>query len=366
MQDKLNSFSVSLVLKIAAILLTISFVSLICSYFIFSSESWNCAYNTKPEEGFGWIIEFLRSVIWVGGGIYLVGFVLRKEAYQLVKMSKEQIKPNLLKLLKVVRWATIAFSVIVLLVIANQQYNTAPDDLKNQAPLEQVIANSRFCPDPSGTTTSTVQANDFETYKLPYLWYSPYAFINFLFIGVPLVSLGIYAAIKDLIEIQEQKNSLQNEFMKRENIDLESDDRNLEKCDMAVQKFIDFGFQLIETVGRYSSLLLVLALVAVYEYYLGRYTLSKSGIMLATIGYGHAFLTIVVISITYFYYTRVFHACSMYLHRYRCSEIRQDFDEQNNIIRYLVRTSYSNLNFYIAFILLLSIPPVRVLRQLLD
>lgn len=363
MQDKSNSFSISWILKIAAVLLSISLISLICSYFIFSSESWNCAYNTKPVKGFGWIIEFIRSIIWVGSGIYLVGFAHREEAYQLIRFRQERIKPNLIRLLKIVRLSTIALGVVVLIIVANQQFNLAPAGLKKQAPIEQVRVHQNLCPNPTSDqnlikTYTPTNPNDFKTYQLPYLWYSPYAFINFLFIGVPLVSIGVYSAIKDLIAIQKQKNSLQNELRTRERT-ADFADTEPVQCDNAIEKFDGFGFQLIETVGHYSSLILVLALIVAYEYHLGKYTLSISGLILTSIGYGLLFLAILIISFVYFYYTRVFHACSLYLFKYRCSrDIQKDFEERNNIISYLKKTLNSNLNFYIALMLLISIAPI--------
>ncbi len=168
-----------LAIPVGILLSLLSGISLGFSYAYVDSKPWNHAYNSS---GIGALIEFIRTFIFLILEVYLICSVYHKDFNQLLKSKRFVVR----------RRIAYFFELIFLILLLFHHLKNGP---------EQLLGNNR------------VSATEyFQQYLLPYIWYFPYSFINFIIIGVPVASLGIHAVIEDCKKLgrrlQKYKNCL--------------------------------------------------------------------------------------------------------------------------------------------------------------
>ncbi|AUT03898.1 hypothetical protein CLI64_27860 [Nostoc sp. CENA543] len=234
----------SLLVPIAIILAVISLISLGCSYIVVESKPWNQAYNTSNV---GAILECIR-----------VCFLLTLEVYVICsEFSEETIQFILDKRFYLRRRTTFVVGLIFLFMLLFHHLWYGP---------HQLLGNNQ------------VSAQEyFQQYLLPYLWYFPYSFINFIIIGIPLSGLSIHVVIQDCnklsIKLKKYKTYLNNITNK---IKQAPTTANIADKNEIIQQLKQIYWDFHEKLQRPISLLLGIVILIYFDATFSRSTLSNS------------------------------------------------------------------------------------------
>lgn len=344
MNKKTSPHRISLTLRLIPPLLSVSLLSLLLSYIFFSSDPWKTEF-----QNYGWIIESSRSIIWVSSGYYLLATVFKDESVEISKYITDKRKHSRKNrtLVNFIRTFGLIFEITVLYLLVTQHIVWGPKTLLEIHPIPiQIIDQDKYY---------------FSQYRLPYLLYLPYSLINHIIIGVPLCIVGTFASIKDLIRIRERKNNLQAIFGRDKIYRINTRkhkclNNNSYSCQKIVQEFHGFGFDFIDIVGRYSSLVLVVSVIFSFEYWIGRITLSDLGWKFALIGYSLSTFALFLVILAFSFYSNVFSECTRRLFEIGCDDFNS-FENENGGLIIMRRILKRNLNLYLAILFFLFLPP---------
>ncbi|MBW4632633.1 MAG: AAA-like domain-containing protein [Iphinoe sp. HA4291-MV1] len=304
------------------VLLTINAISLFCSYSLFPCNAWQEKFNSDINGG---TIEFFRSVISVTGGLYMIGVVFKREAIQILHKKSLQ-------------WLRILITFLAFILVIRVLYHnlhTGPIELASYY----------------GKDIKNYEKDCYRTY----LSYLPYSLINFVIIGVPLASVSIYTAVKDIIKSSINKNKI-SQFIHK--LEKQSDSllrktkiKNLEN--FIQNNFIEFSSHFLVIIGRYTTLVSGFIIINIFEYLIGQKTLSESAKHLVIAYYCFGCSSIFIIFFGFSHYEIAFRKTSRCLSRLNCDYT--NFEEKYNSIRFCQRLLYSNINLSITIVVTLLV-----------
>ena len=243
-------------------------ISLKASYVRVNSAAWIANFQSH-----GWVIEFLRSCIlyFLFGALFTF---FRREATELYMSPSVLTKRKFFDL----RLFIIAGGVLCTALVFDYHLNDAPINLAAEW----------------GNNPALNTEEGFRLYKLPYLYYFPYSFINFIVIGITAISIGLYAVYKDVDRLYTFKVELNKELGKVQKFVRTEVGKVLFKevlCRQVEYDFENFSRRLTNTLYRYTFLFLIFAIGVAFEVLFGYPTLSKTALTWLTGGY--AFLGMV-------------------------------------------------------------------------
>ncbi|MCC5622566.1 hypothetical protein [Nostoc sp. CHAB 5715] len=307
------------------ILLVISIGSLISSYYLFSSNAWKREYGEQ-----GWIIELARSLFLLTGTAALIGVSFSKEACEVLGWIRTSGVNKTLVFL--VRFTLIFSFVTVCVIVTRHHFYTGPNHLKNN------LSNFSIKLDPK------------REFLIPYLCYLPYSISTLLLTGLPVFTIGIYAAIKDLITLRIYRKNFSKTLISLEK-SKELYINNEKTCQEIENQFNSFAVHFIDKIGRYTSLVLGSGFTTAFEYWFGQYTLSDAARTWTAFGYFLLFSIFALICVGFFFYESAFSESYQILDNIRCSN-REDFENKFNIIKLLERILRRYLFLCIGLIML--------------
>jgi hypothetical protein len=329
--------------------LVVGSTSVILSYTLFSSEAWLVQFKY-----YGWIIETIRLVLLVISEGYIIGFVFEKESRQLFDLRVHRSLTLRLRLFRKITLFAFIFGIIYLVIY---HLSIGPLWLASQQPS---------------------QLSFWQAYQIPYACYFFYTFIAYFIIALPILSIGLYGATKDLTSLRKTQmhfiGRLKNHILAIHEIERKTEsNENFSREDQSVYKrinseiqwdFEDFCLNFLDTIGRYTALVVFIAGFITFEYSVGKQTLSEP----ARIWLIAAFLllTLIIISVCfgYLYYERAFHDSVNALYKSSrklgggSSEEYSKFLEKHNILKFMRRIFRRHIGLYFALILLSLVPPV--------
>jgi hypothetical protein len=267
---------------VMVVAVSLSLISLLLSYVFYPGVAWQHefgllhyydkvpAYVPRQIIGLpsGFIIEFLRAVLIVGIG----GFLLTQVYYT-----------ELTEVIRAVRWrqATPALRFIVCLILVTtlgtiplivyHHLVWGPDDLRQHYLAHAGVADSL-------------------AYHRPYLLYLPYSIVNYVLVGIPVFAIGLFAVSRDTASTKQEHDQL---------IKAISD---APSCDAIGIIFRDYFNGYSDRCERYAAFSLCLAIVVTYEHYIGSLALTETATRWAWIGWfvvGIYFLAILLIALYY-------------------------------------------------------------------
>ncbi|MGH1397160.1 MAG: hypothetical protein ACRAVC_24455, partial [Trichormus sp.] len=234
----------SLLVPIAIILAIISLISLGFSYIVVESKPWNQAYNSS---NIGAILECIRVCFLLTLEVYVICSEFSAETIQLIQEKTLYLRRRVIYLVE--------FVFLMMLLFHHFWYG--PHQLLG---VNQVTTREYF-----------------NQYLLPYICYFPYAFINFLIIGVPLSGLSIHVVIEDCnklsIKIRSYKNYL-NQI--RSKIKKTSNIFTITEKNDIVQQLKQIYWDFYGKIKRPLNLLLGILILIYFNATLSKSTLSNS------------------------------------------------------------------------------------------
>ncbi|AFY48830.1 hypothetical protein Nos7524_3023 [Nostoc sp. PCC 7524] len=234
----------SLLVPIAIILAVISLISLGFSYIVVESKPWNQAYNSS---NIGAILECIRVCFLLTLEVYVICSEFSEETIQLILDKKFYLR----------RRTTCIVGFVFLLMLLFHHLWYGP---------HQLLGNNQV-----------TSREYFHQYLLPYLWYFPYSFINFIIIGIPLSGLSIHVVIQDCsklsIKIKKYHKYLTQvtNKIKKASVPTSVADKN-----EIIQELKQIYWDFHEKIQRPINLLLGILILIYFDATFSRSTLSNS------------------------------------------------------------------------------------------
>ena len=329
-------------LIVALTSIVISTVSILLSYGVFSSnfsEAWRQEFNIGLTVGdwviSGWVIELIRSGIITAGAISLMGIVFRDETQQFMQFPGHSASDS--KFLKWSRGIMLFLIVAGVFLLWKHHFHIGPDELASKHP------------------AFITQLNAFKEYQLPYLLYIPYSFVNFFIIGIITFSVSFYATSINLLKIKilSQKILLSLQTITNDN---KIEEENT--CVLIKRNFNLFSINLVETIGKYSALLLFITTIVSFEYWIGQVTLSRFGKLWTWVGYGLVSFVLFVIFTGISFYGNTLQATIRRLYEMKCQDDDiTKFENKNTSIQLIKRILSTYLSIDLTLLLICTIPP---------
>jgi AAA-like domain len=263
----------SKILIIAVLLLFIDAFSLLTSYYIFSGSAWNYIYNQSGKSAF---IEFAR-------GFFLIFFA----AYSFKSLFREETRHILTQ--DQLWWVRMCLGILGFLMFVTvliYNFYLGPMNLANK----QNVTRDFF---------------------VPYLCYLPYAVINFVIIGLPLIAITIYSSVISIsnniksIRIFDRSIIKTNDYIQLVSPLAEHDKISINEDMLDAFKRLSNNFS--KDFTRYFILFTGVVFLFVFELSLGRKTLSEMPLGWTLLDYSFCWISIIII---FFYglieYSKVF------------------------------------------------------------
>jgi len=248
--DELSSkfvLNYTLLVPVATFLAVIGLVSLGFSYIFVDSKPWNDIYN---KNNMGVIVDCIRICFLLMLEVYIMGSAFNQDLIQLIQSKKFYLR----------RRITYLMGSLFILILLFHHLWYGP---------HQLLGNNHVSSD-----------EYFKQYLLPYIFYFPYSFINFIIVGIPLSISSIHVAIEDCndlgIKLEQYKNDLaeiKNKIEKSSFGESNVNNQLLEKL-----KKLHSGFY--EKIKRSINLLLGILVLIYFDATMGRTTLSNGGYIL--------------------------------------------------------------------------------------
>jgi hypothetical protein len=338
LEDKLNSASENsnellpnnffyILLTYLFILLVIIIGSLTTSYYLFTSTAWKNAFGEQ-----GWIIELTRGLFFLTGTLVLIGVVFPKEACELLSWNRTSPTTNK-EIIYFARISILFLLPLALIIIINHHLYTGPHELLNNP------------------KNSSIKIDFIKDCLQPYLYYLPYSIVNINFICLPLITVGIYAAVKDLMLLRKFRKALAsilNSIIKNRE---EYNPLDKESCEKMEEIFEEFAVKFIDKFGRYTYLVLGSGFTTAFEYWFGKYTLSNTAQTWTAIGYFLLFSIFALICAGFFFYEDAFSESYNILNKVGCFN-RKSFENNYNVIKLVERVFHRYLFLCVGLIIL--------------
>lgn len=290
------------IVAIVGFLLFIDLLSLYTSYNLFSSAAWTKAFN---PSGNSLIVELFRSTFLILFSAYAFKYLFYKETQKILTLDR-------------LWWMRTCLGVLIFLfTIFVSIYNLylGPVNLANKQPL-----------------ALTENLSWVRNYSVPYLFYFPYAIINFVFISIPVISTTIYSSV---ISISNNIKIIKifNESIEKINnyVDyLGADNLSNEEKENIIKQMMDYFLKLsttfLEDFTRYSIFFVGIVFLFSFELTIGKITLAETGLAMTLIDYSFCWISIIIIFFCgAIEYQKIFtEACNLLL---KIGDIENKFNE---------------------------------------
>ncbi len=341
--ENILSINYSLIAIISLSLFIISTISVFISYNCFD----DAASNIYPwQEQFtekGYIIEIGRSLIFFAAELFLFLTILPEE-FANFSFLKSTNKENR-RVIKYIRFLMIITMVLASIRLFSYHFYTAPEELFKWTQ----------CQTFSEKIHPLNSEDGFLLYNLPYRWYLPYSFINYIIIVCPVVAVCLYATIKDFKSLYKNKNHihLAIEKVKLVNQKLAVHSQSRQVLCREIYKLLNkFKSDFIFKLNRYSAIFFTVSFGVFYEMIAGRITLAKE----AEIWSGVALLIFAIVSCSiylgYLYYESIWKESSHILSSIECQN--SEFDNKNGYIYLMFYYFRTNLFFTLGLLCIIS------------
>jgi hypothetical protein len=342
-QNESEGESELFLLLIGLVFQSISTLSLIASYIWCGSSPWQQKFTPN-----GWIIEFLRSGILLFE-LSVIYLIFKKEALELCGFIPSNTRRKSLKLIRqFIVTSVIAFTML----LTYYHLNLAPYNLAR-----------------SQNGISAIESEQgFKLYKLPYLLYLPYSFINFIVVGGSAISIGLYSSLKDLKELFDYKKMLNKKLAEISTFISTGSGQVLSKnnlCQKIERNFEEFCRNFIDKIGRYTFLFLVFAFGVSYEVLIGRVTLSDIALLWLSIGYLLLATVVGAIFLGYLYYENALKESAKLLFNLHYEAV-STFESRYNTFRFFQRVFQNYISLYLGILLIIVALIFTVLVNLLN
>lgn len=203
----------------------------------------------------------------------------------------------------------------------------------------------------------------FNLYKLPYILYLPYSFINFIVVGGITISIGLYSAIKDLKTLFDYKKILDNKLIEISSL-VKSTGRQVffknSLCQKIEWDFEDFCRNYIDKIGRYTFLFLVFAFGVSFEILIGRFTLADTALLLLFVGYLLLAGIIGAIFLGYLYYENALKKSTNLLFKLHYDNL-PSFEQRYKTLKFFQRVLGNYISLYLGIILIIAAPTLSLI-----
>lgn len=248
-------------------LIFIDALSLYSSYYLASSPAWINHFN---QDGKGIFTELIRSLFLISFAAFSFDDLFKTETKQILTYDRHWWIRTCLGVL--------CFLFTIFVCIHNLYLGP------------KYLAGKQSLPD---------GISWFHNYYLPYLYFLPYAIINFVIISIPLISVTIYSSITSIsnniksIKIFDRSMDKTNNYINLYSSlsDLDRENINQEMLEAFHSLSIDF----LKDFNRYSMLLLGVLLLFVFELTLGKNTLAEATLAITLIDYSFCWVSIIII-----------------------------------------------------------------------
>ena len=344
----------------------VALASLLASYFLVGSVPWRQAF---PENG--WLIEFGRILILILFSVYLLGDVFSRELRMLVSR-----RPSGSRSVAITRALALSLAIAEIIVLVLYTFLIGPGWLEE---------------------AQSVDGAGWRDYVLPYLAYLPYAIVLYLIVFLPILVVGLFGSLRDLIHLHRKYRNLKRRLIAllvgaiRLRVDRvapsaggtdPSREQSQPGADPSLavrhdainnETFYQFGafcIDLLNIYGRYAAVILFWSVSIVYEFQIGyRTTLERSraiGLSAFLVSLG----VLIVISLGYLYYERAYaKTCEVLIENARnCPQSEPlevlEFEEKYSIFNFISKRFLNrHLGIVVALIICLSLPPVSRLIE---
>ncbi len=356
-----------LLFRWALVSAAVALASLLASYVLVDSAPWRQAFPAN-----GWLIEFGRILILVFFSVYLLGDVFSRELRMLLS-----VRPSGSRSIAITRSIALILAVGEIIVLLFYTFFIGPAWLQQAQP---------------------VDGAGWRAYVLPYLAYLPYSVVLYLVVFLPVLVVGLFGSLRDLIQLHRKYRNLKRRLtallagairLRLDRISPSGGGQDVplkEGQPVTDQKLLwarhdiinnetlyQFGafcIDLLYIYGRYAAVILFWSVSIVYEFQIGyRTTLERSraiGLSAFLVSLG----VLLVISVGYLYYERAYaKTAEVLIENARNSAQSQplqvlEFEQQYSIFNFISKRFLNrHLGIVVALIICLSLPPVSRLIE---
>jgi AAA-like domain len=256
-----------MIIVTAFCLILVDTLSLYSSYYLAGSPAWIDNFN---QSGKGIFIELIRSLFLISFAAFSFNDLFKTETKQILTYDRYW-------------WIRTCLGVLCFLFtifVCIHNLYLGPKYLSGRQPLPHNVSW-------------------FRNYYLPYLYFLPYAIINFVIISIPLISVTIYSSITSIsnniksIKIFDRSMGKTNNYIKLCSSLAGSDRENINQ--EMIEAFNRLSVSFLKDFNRYSMLLLGVLLLFVFELTLGKNTLAEATLAITLIDYSFCWVSIIII-----------------------------------------------------------------------
>ncbi|MBD2778127.1 caspase family protein [Iningainema tapete] len=296
----------------AVLILTLIIVS-VGSVFGCYYQLYSTSFPDQCYVVYGFPIESIRGVMGITFGSDVIGNIFEAETLEIFGFSTRTQVHSIRFFRNLARFLIFLISAFLSILVVWY--------ILGRGPLN--FANDYKC----------IDSQCLKIYKLSYLWYLPYALINFVGTGVTFV-VGIYAEVKDLILLKQVQNKYTN------NLSL------ISNKDSINEQFQDFRSLFSEQLSRYLRVFLSFAKLFGFEWAIGSLPLTSTGKSATLWAYFSFTLAFLFIFRGFFMYEEAIAKTAKTLSkRWRKQEYSQFFCQNNSTINFLIH-DIIHRNFY--------------------
>lgn len=317
-KSTLSTASLAKLLGCCVILLLFCGFSLISAYYFSGSD----VFIQRFGE-YGSLIKFIRSTFIVTTYYYMMGVVWRKQTLEVLYSQSKSAKIS--------RFIAFVVTIIVILIISNQLFVVAPQQL--QAEL--------------GNT-----AQSFNKYYLPYILLSPYSFILHLLVAVPFGIVSIYTAFQDYNKSLQTTLKLNYRLKLIEN-NIHLFENNTHSIVTTItQNYTKYSWIFINSIAPYKTMLIIVEILRLFEAKYGLKTMLPSGQRWTIFTY---FLTFIccffIILWNLSHYQQVLTKTSYCLLKLQADTDK--FESENNVFQLLKKIINYQFDIYLIIVLII-------------
>ncbi len=300
------------------ILLIICGISLASAYYLSGSEIW-----IKKFGEYGSLLKFVRSTFVITTYYYMIGVVWKKESLEILQGKSKSAKRC--------RYVWIFQSIFVLIILLNQIFVVAPQQLQAEYLNNQEI---------------------FRDYYLPYILFFPYTFILHIFVAVPFGIVSIYKAFQDYNQSLQITTTL-NYRLKTIEKNINLFEHNKDSIIAIInQNFTKYSWLFIKNIVTYKSILIIIEILRLFEVNYGFKTMLASGQKWTIFTYFLTFICcffIIVWNLSH--YQQVLTNTSYCLSKFQADTSK--FESENNVFQVVKKIISCQFDVYLIVILVI-------------
>lgn len=337
------SINYSLIAIVTISLFIISSISVFISYNCFDNATsslypWQEQFTKK-----GYIIEIGRSVIFFAAELFLFSTILPEEFanFFFLKSTDQENR----RLIKYIRFSMILIIVSASIYLSWYHFYSAPEELFEWAKCKEFLENS----------LSLNSQEGFILYSLPYMWYFPYSFINYIIVVCPVVAICLYATIKDFRTLHKDKKEMKLMIQKVEvvNQQLSINSKSKQVLCREIQKLFEkFKSEFIFKLNRYAAVFFAVSFGVFYEMIAGRFTLANEAEIWSGVALSIFAIASCSIYLGYLYYESSWKQSSHLLSSIGCDN--SELDSKNGYMYLMFYYFRTNVFFALALLCILS------------